>query len=192
MQYDQHCAGCQRAQGLHSIPGGVIGLPGDWSVSHYAGGEGFLGWLALQPRFHRDRLQDLTKEELLALGPNLRALDFGLTEYWKLQFLTTYCSECTWCISSKQPSKRPHRRSGFTFTFTSSRVQEPSANSSSARAVARPGWMAGKRRGLRRVERSRSDTVRSRQCGPNESHNSWSTYGMSCHSRLRLPSVRTV
>jgi len=43
MQYDQHCAGCQRAQGLHSIPGAVIGLPGDWSVSHYAGGEGFLG-----------------------------------------------------------------------------------------------------------------------------------------------------
>jgi len=86
MQYDQHCAGCQRAQGLHSIPGAVIGLPGDWSVSHYAGGEGFLGWLALQPRFHRDRLQDLTKAELLALGPNLRALDFGLTEYWKLQF----------------------------------------------------------------------------------------------------------
>src|SRR5205809_252793 len=127
MQYDQHCAGCQRAQGLHSIPGAVIGLPGDWSVSHYAGGEGFLG----------------VARASTALPP-------------------------------------------------SSPVQEPSANSSSARAVARPGWMAGKLRGLHRVERSLSDTVRSRQCGPNESHNSWSTYGMSCHPRLRLTSVRAV
>ena len=120
MQYDQDCAGCQRAQGMHHIPGGVIGLPGDWSVSHYAGDEVFLGWLALQPRFHRDRLQDLTNEELLALGPNLRALDLGLTQYWKTQFPDDSLQRVyvVYFFEAAFETKRRRPRRAFTFTFT--------------------------------------------------------------------------
>jgi len=71
---------------MDSFPGGVISLPGGWSVNHYGGSEGFLGWLALQPFGHRMRLQDLTRDELRELGPNLQALDRELTAYWKRQF----------------------------------------------------------------------------------------------------------
>ena len=86
MTHDPNCAGCQRAQGVDSVTGGVIGLPGGWSVNHYGGSERFLGWLALQPFTHRMRLQELTGEELAELGPNLQALDRELTAYWKAQF----------------------------------------------------------------------------------------------------------
>ena len=86
MHYDLGCAGCHTSQDLRPIPGGVVGLPGDWIVNQYAGGEGWLGWLALQPRFHRDSIQELTTGELAALGPNIKSLDAALTAYWRLQF----------------------------------------------------------------------------------------------------------
>lgn len=88
MQYDVACAGCHRSQGLDTIPGGAISLPGDWVVNQYAGGEGWLGWLALQPRFHREAIAELTESELQALGPNVKALDGALRSYWQLQFPT--------------------------------------------------------------------------------------------------------
>jgi diadenosine tetraphosphate (Ap4A) HIT family hydrolase len=71
---------------MDSFPGGVISLPGGWSVNHYGGSEGFLRGLALQPFGHRMCLQDLTGEELEKLGPNLQALDRELTAYWEQQF----------------------------------------------------------------------------------------------------------
>ena len=61
-------------------------MPGDWVVNQYGGSEGFLGWLALQPRFHRMALSDLTDTEARALGPNIRALDKVLTQFWTNQF----------------------------------------------------------------------------------------------------------
>jgi diadenosine tetraphosphate (Ap4A) HIT family hydrolase len=86
MSYADPCSGCEISQGLKSVPGGVIKLPGDWVVNHYGGAEGFLGWLALQPRFHRMALSELTDRELQNLGPNIRSLDRGLSQYWRLRY----------------------------------------------------------------------------------------------------------
>jgi hypothetical protein len=86
MHYDSSCAGCRLSQGQASKTGGVIELPGDWLVNQYSGREGWLGWLALQPRFHRESLSDLTRDELLSLGPNLKAIDRALTLHWESRF----------------------------------------------------------------------------------------------------------
>lgn len=61
-------------------------MAGDWVVNQYGGPEGFLGWLALQPRFHRKSLSELKEAEAKSLGPNLQALDEVLKHYWTHQF----------------------------------------------------------------------------------------------------------
>lgn len=61
-------------------------LPGSWVLNHYAGEEGFLGWMALQPKCHRISFAELTDEELQALGGNLRTIDNLLTQYWQETF----------------------------------------------------------------------------------------------------------
>jgi diadenosine tetraphosphate (Ap4A) HIT family hydrolase len=81
-----NCAGCRRSQGLDAVVGGIAKLAGDWVVNQYWGKEGFLGWLALQPRFHRMKLSELTDREARSLGPNVQALDEVLTRYWSHQF----------------------------------------------------------------------------------------------------------
>lgn len=86
MNYDSDCAGCRLSQGLDGVFGGIAKLPGDWIANQYRGTEGFLGWLALQPRFHRTSLGSLSELEARSLGPNLQALDAVLTQYWSLQF----------------------------------------------------------------------------------------------------------
>jgi hypothetical protein len=86
MMYADQCAGCAISQGLRPVSGGLIKLPGDWVVSQYGGSEGFLGWLALQPRFHRMALSQLSDRELRYLGPNIKALDSVLSQYWHLQY----------------------------------------------------------------------------------------------------------
>ena len=86
MNYESTCAGCSRSQGLDTVVGGIAKLSGDWVVNQYTGSEGFLGWLALQPRFHRRSLSDLTESEATTLGPNIQALDRVLTRYWLHQF----------------------------------------------------------------------------------------------------------
>jgi hypothetical protein len=86
MDYDSGCSGCRISQGLISKPGGLLKLPGDWVANQYAGGEGYLGWLALQPRFHRMELGQLSTTELECLGPNISSLDGGLRAYWRLQY----------------------------------------------------------------------------------------------------------
>ncbi len=86
MNYDSTCAGCQRSQGLDAVPGGIAKMAGDWVVNQYMGYEGFLGWLALQPRYHRRKLSELSEDETKSLGPNLQALDAILTQYWSHQF----------------------------------------------------------------------------------------------------------
>jgi hypothetical protein len=86
MTYVDSCVGCQVSQGLQHTAGGIVKLSGNWIVNQYGGGEGFLGWLALQPRFHRMALSELTDAESRSLGPNIQALDACLTWYWCLQY----------------------------------------------------------------------------------------------------------
>lgn len=88
-EYSKSCRGCKISQGIDpgvNQRGGVIELEGDWIVNHYGGGEGFLGWLSLQPRFHRMELTDLTPSEAAALGGNLQHLDQALRQYWSHRF----------------------------------------------------------------------------------------------------------
>jgi diadenosine tetraphosphate (Ap4A) HIT family hydrolase len=66
--------------------GSNVRLPGSWSLNHYGGTEGYLGWLALQPICHRMKLSELTEEELRHLGPNIHAIDKALSDYWQQVF----------------------------------------------------------------------------------------------------------
>jgi len=73
------CKGCKIADD----PTRSVVLPGEWSLNHYCGPEGFFGWLALQTVNHRCRLADLQRSEAAALAPNLRQLERGLYKYWQ-------------------------------------------------------------------------------------------------------------
>jgi diadenosine tetraphosphate (Ap4A) HIT family hydrolase len=64
----------------------VIDLPGDWTLNHYGGDEGFLGWLALQPRYHQMELTDLCPNQAAALGGNIQHIDIALRQYWSIHF----------------------------------------------------------------------------------------------------------
>lgn len=86
MDYQRDCAGCRTSQGLRHSAGGLLKLPGDWTANQYGGPEGWLGWLALQPRYHRMALSELTPVEAAALGLNIQALDLALSQYWRLHF----------------------------------------------------------------------------------------------------------
>lgn len=79
------CHGCDFSQGMRAI-GSNVNLPGSWSLNHYGGPEGYLGWLALQPFWHRMAFSELTDEELRHLGPNISAVERVLSEYWKQVF----------------------------------------------------------------------------------------------------------
>jgi diadenosine tetraphosphate (Ap4A) HIT family hydrolase len=46
----------------------------------------FLGWLALQPRFHRMELTQLIGDEINALGKNIQNIDTALRQYWSIKF----------------------------------------------------------------------------------------------------------
>lgn len=61
-------------------------MKGGWSLNVYGGGEGFLGWMVLQPRFHRMDWGDLTPEEAAALGPSIQGVTAALREYWGSEF----------------------------------------------------------------------------------------------------------
>jgi len=86
MEYQDRCAGCGISQELRRVPGGIVKLAGNWVVNQYGSSEGFLGWLALQPRYHRNEISQLTRDELSALGPNIQSLDRSLRQYWHLHF----------------------------------------------------------------------------------------------------------
>ena len=85
-EYEDCCKGCDISREIEKKPGGIIALEGDWIVNHYAGSEGFLGWMALQPLFHRMDLADLTQDEARTLGSNIQNIDMGLRQYWTIQF----------------------------------------------------------------------------------------------------------
>ena len=86
-EYDPNCDGCKISQGHKEVTGKlVIEMNGGWTLNHYGGGEGFLGWLALQPRYHRMELADLTEREAAFLGPNIQRIDLALRQYWSIRF----------------------------------------------------------------------------------------------------------
>jgi diadenosine tetraphosphate (Ap4A) HIT family hydrolase len=64
----------------------MVSLPGDWTLNHYGGHEGFLGWLALQPRDHCPEIADLSPRQAAGLGSNLRRINLALREYWSATF----------------------------------------------------------------------------------------------------------
>jgi len=66
--------------------GGILQLKYDWVLHHYTGSEGFLGWLALQPREHRGGLDDLTNGESEGFGVLLKAIEESLRAYWQEEF----------------------------------------------------------------------------------------------------------
>jgi diadenosine tetraphosphate (Ap4A) HIT family hydrolase len=79
------CDGCDFAAGKNVVGGNIL-LPGSWSVNHYAGPEGFLGWLALQPCRHLSTFSELHPDELKHLGPNIATIEKTLKQYWKSTF----------------------------------------------------------------------------------------------------------
>ena len=84
--YEESCAGCRLSQGRGCSVGGIVKLDGNWVLNHYGGLEGYLGWMALQPRFHRMSLVDLNDQELRALGPNVKLVQQLLDDYWSETF----------------------------------------------------------------------------------------------------------
>jgi hypothetical protein len=56
MSRKDSCRGCNIAEPQYRPVGDVIKVGKYWLLNQYWGGEGFLGWLALQPREHRMQL----------------------------------------------------------------------------------------------------------------------------------------
>lgn len=85
-EYKDDCKGCKISRGIEEPTGGIIKLDGNWIINHYGGDEGFLGWIALQSRFHRMELTDLSANEAKALGSNIQNIDVALRQYWSIHF----------------------------------------------------------------------------------------------------------
>jgi len=66
--------------------GGNIELKGNWIVHQYAGSEGFLGWLILQPKKHRRWICELEPNEINALGRNMKIVQEALRKCWPKLF----------------------------------------------------------------------------------------------------------
>jgi diadenosine tetraphosphate (Ap4A) HIT family hydrolase len=88
--YHNDCKACAISRRIEEPcrGGGIIELDGNWILNHYGGDEGFLGWMALQPRFHRMELTDLNSDEANALGKNIQKIDLALRQYWAIKFPT--------------------------------------------------------------------------------------------------------
>jgi diadenosine tetraphosphate (Ap4A) HIT family hydrolase len=85
-EYKDSCKGCDISREIEKKPGGIIDLEGDWILNHFAGDGVFLGWMALQPRFHRMKFTDFTDDEAKALGKNIQNINMALCEYWSMHF----------------------------------------------------------------------------------------------------------
>lgn len=87
--YVKGCRGCAISQGCYeevNDRGGVIELGDDWTLNHYGGPEGFLGWMVLQPRFHRMDIADLTVDEAASMGRKIQSVNEALRQYWSSAF----------------------------------------------------------------------------------------------------------
>ena len=85
-EYKDDCDGCKISQGLKERVGGIIELEGDWILNHYSDEDTFLGRMALQPRYHRMELWELTTKEAATLGGNIQKIDIALRQYWSIRF----------------------------------------------------------------------------------------------------------
>ncbi len=83
--YDPTCTSCSYSAG-DEPPGGIVQLDGDWTLNHYGGSEGYLGWLALQPRCHKMALSELTPTEAQHLGPNIQNIDRVVSDHFSSTF----------------------------------------------------------------------------------------------------------
>lgn len=86
---ENKCMGCIISQGKNdniNKRGGIIKLDGDWILNHYGGGEGFLGWLSLQPNDHIVNLSDLSANQLKSFMPNIQNIDKVLRKFWSKNF----------------------------------------------------------------------------------------------------------
>ncbi len=86
VEYQPGCKGCDISQESDKKIGGIIELEGDWILNHYGGDEGFLGWFALQPRYHRMEISDLTDKETIYLGRNIQKIENTFRNYWNNNF----------------------------------------------------------------------------------------------------------
>jgi diadenosine tetraphosphate (Ap4A) HIT family hydrolase len=64
----------------------VLKLSENWTLNHYGGPEGFLGWLALQPARHIVTLGGLTPAEYNELGSQVFRIDAAMVEHWPTAF----------------------------------------------------------------------------------------------------------
>jgi len=77
------CRGCDIAQGKYRPVGGAFPVSQHWILNQYWGGEGFLGWLALQPKEHRMQLEELSTQEAGEMGTAIQRVKKGLKACWK-------------------------------------------------------------------------------------------------------------
>jgi hypothetical protein len=92
-EYDKDCKGCKRSKGCDPVVGGIIQLEGDWILNHYGGDEGFFGWMALQPRYHRKELTELSTYEARALGENIQRIENSVVLENNNEYLTQLSAE---------------------------------------------------------------------------------------------------
>ncbi len=87
--YREGCNGCEISRGNNesvSKMGGIIELGSHWILDHYGGGEGFLGWMILQPTYHRKDLGELTVIEASTMGLHIQDVNNALQKYWQRVF----------------------------------------------------------------------------------------------------------
>lgn len=86
--FKAECYVCEVSCGCRKPTAGglVLKLNGGWTLSHYADTDIFLGWMGLQPRYHRKTWDEFGKKELNALGSNVKAVDKVLRDYWAEEF----------------------------------------------------------------------------------------------------------
>lgn len=81
------CDVCKIISTGKTCVGGLVFNPSDnWTLNHYGGEEGFLGWLALSPNKHIGNFKDLNKDESSELGYNLKLIETALRSCWSEQF----------------------------------------------------------------------------------------------------------
>ncbi len=82
----ENCRGCKILEPLSQPRGGVIEIGRHWLVNQYWGVEGFLGWLALQPREHCMQLEDLSEDAARDMGKVIKDVKTSLKSYWKKEW----------------------------------------------------------------------------------------------------------
>ncbi len=86
MTHKENCKGCKILEPLSQPRGGVIEIGRHWLVNQYWGAEGFLAWLALQPREHWMRLEELSEDAARDMGIVIKAVKKSLKSYWKKEW----------------------------------------------------------------------------------------------------------